>query len=115
MVGQEPRTVVLYEREVGMSLDGRYRVEVKTPVGLQEGSLTLRLEGTTVSGALDTPKGGSEFSGGRVSGNEVTFEAKIRTPMGRMKAHVTGSVVGDEFTGTAKLPLGTAHIHGVRA
>ena len=97
-----------------MSLDGRYRVEVKTPVGVQEGCLTLRVEGNTVSGVLDTPKGSSEFTGGTASGNDVTFDAKIRTPMGRMKAHVMGSVTGNEFTGTAKLPLGTAQIHGVR-
>ena len=97
-----------------MSIQGQYKVTVKTPVGMQEGSLTLVPDGESLSGVLTNPKGDSEFSGGTISGNEVAFDTKIRTPMGRLKAHVTGTVEGDTFTGDAKLPLGVAHIEGVR-
>jgi hypothetical protein len=31
-----------------------------------------------------------------------------------MKARVTGVIDGETFTGTAKLPLGVAHIEGTR-
>lgn len=97
-----------------MSIQGQYKVTVKTPVGMQEGSLTLVPDGESLSGVLTNPKGDSEFSGGTISGNEVAFDTKIRTPMGRLRAHVTGTVDGDTFTGDAKLPLGVAHIEGVR-
>lgn len=98
-----------------MTVDGRYEVQVNTPIGPQHGSLDLVTEGTEVSGVLGTDKGSSEFSGGILTGDAVEFTAKIKTPMGRMKAHVTGTVEGDTFTGTAKLPLGVAHITGTRA
>ncbi len=97
-----------------MSIQGQYDVTVKTPVGTQEGSLRLVVDGDDLSGVLTNPKGASEFSGGTVSGNEVAFETKIRTPMGRLKAQVSGRIDGRKFTGTAKLPLGVAHIEGIR-
>ena len=100
-----------------MSIQGQYKVTVKTPVGMQEGSLTLVPDGESLSGVLTNPKGDSEFSGGTISGvidSLVVNLKKIRTPMGRLKAHVTGTVEGDTFTGDAKLPLGVAHIEGVR-
>jgi hypothetical protein len=101
-------------RRTKMSVAGNYKVTVKTPVGPQEGMLTLRVDGDALSGTLNNPKGSSEFTGGTVNGNEVQFAAKIRTPLGRLKASVAGTVEGDRFVGTAKLPLGVAHIEGVR-
>jgi hypothetical protein len=98
-----------------MSVQGTYTLQVKTPVGTQEGKLSLAVDGQTLSGVLITPKGDSSFDGGTVSGDHVTFTAKLRTPMGRMKAYVEGDVVGDRLTATARLPLGTARIEGVRS
>ena len=97
-----------------MSVDGNFDVEVKTPAGLQSGSLSLAAQGDQLTGRLVTPKGTSEITEGAVLGDHVSFTAKIKTPMGRMKAHIEGDVDGDRFTGTAKLPLGTAQITGVR-
>ncbi len=98
-----------------MAVAGHYKVTVKTPMGPQEGALTLKVDGNTLSGRLDNPKGSTDFSGGTVSGNAVHFVTKIRTPIGPLKADVSGEVDGDRFTGVAKLPLGSADIEGVRA
>jgi hypothetical protein len=98
-----------------MAIDGTYKVKVKTPVGVQEGALTLSTAGGTLSGRLDNAKGSTEFTGGTITGNAVAFATKIRTPMGRLKAQVNGVVEGDHFHGLAKLPLGTAEIDGERA
>lgn len=97
-----------------MSVEGTYKVTVKTPVGLQEGTLVLKVAGGALSGSLDNPKGRSEFTGGTVAGETVHFATKIRTPMGRLKAEVNGRVSDDTFTGEARLPLGTAQIAGTR-
>ena len=97
-----------------MSIAGTYEVTVKTPVGEQNGLLTLIVEGNSLNGTLVNPKGSSDFAGGTVNGNEVQFTTKIKTPMGKLKAQVTGKVEGDTFTGTAKLPLGSAQITGSR-
>jgi carbon-monoxide dehydrogenase large subunit len=98
-----------------MSVEGTYQVKVKTPVGEQEGTLTLAVEGQALSGSLTNPRGSSDFTGGEVNGNEVHFTTKIKTPMGRLKGQVTGKVNGDTFTGVARLPLGTAQIEGRRS
>jgi hypothetical protein len=97
-----------------MSVAGTYQVKVTTPIGAQEGTLTLAVEGNSLSGTLTNPRGSSDFTGGEVKENEVHFTTKIRTPMGRLKGDVTGRVDGDKFTGVAKLPLGSAHIEGER-
>ncbi|MGD8896987.1 MAG: hypothetical protein PVJ73_13200 [Acidobacteriota bacterium] len=95
-----------------MSVEGTYQVKVTTPVGEQEGTLTLAVEGHSLCGSLTNPNGSSDFTGGEVKGNEVRFTTKIKTPMGRLKGRVSGRVDGDTFTGMAKLPLGSAQIEG---
>jgi hypothetical protein len=97
-----------------MTIAGTYRVTVTTPVGPQQGVLTLKVDGHALSGTLASPKGTTEFSGGTAAGDEVHFVAKIKTPIGRVKAQISGRVAGDRFTGQAKLPLGVAQIEGVR-
>lgn len=98
-----------------MNIDGDYKLTLDTPLGNQDGTLTLKAEGATLSGTLVNSQGRTEFSGGTVSGDTVEFDTKIPTPIGRLKAHVTGRLTADRFTGDAKLPLGSAHIEGVRA
>ena len=98
-----------------MTIAGTYNVTVKTPVGPQEGTLSLNVDGNSLSGKLENPSGSSEFTDGVVNDQHVQFTVKIKTPLGRLKALVTGTIEGDRFTGTAKLPLGTAIIEGSRA
>ncbi|MGD2128854.1 MAG: hypothetical protein PVJ33_06895 [Lysobacterales bacterium] len=98
-----------------MNIDGTYKLTLDTPLGNQDGTLTLKTKGAELSGTLVNERGTTEFSGGTVSGETVQFKTKIPTPIGRLKAHVTGRLTADHFTGNAKLPLGSAHIEGVRA
>ena len=93
---------------------GIYEVKVHTPLEEEEGKLKLAVDGNSLSGELTNKKGITEFKGGTVEGTEVRFNTKIRTPMGRLKAQVTGKVENNTFTGVAKLPLGTAKIEGKR-
>jgi hypothetical protein len=97
-----------------MNIDGHYQLTLDTPMGKQDGTMTLKTDGTSLSGALANAKGSTEFSGGTVDGDEVAFDTRIPTPIGRLKAHVTGRVEDDHFTGDAKLPLGSVQIDGTR-
>ena len=90
------------------------RETLDTPLGNQEGTLTLKADGAALSGTLSNNRGTSEFSDGTVSGDTVEFDTRIPTPIGRLKAHVTGRLTAERSTGDAKLPLGSAHIEGVR-
>lgn len=98
-----------------MPIDGHYNLTLETPVGAQQGKMTLHTQGETLSGTLENDRGRVEFEGGTVSSeNAVAFATRIPTPIGKLKAHVTGKVEGDHFHGTAKLPLGSAKIDGYR-
>ncbi|MFG1403810.1 MULTISPECIES: hypothetical protein [unclassified Xanthobacter] len=97
-----------------MPVDGIYQITVKTPLGPQDAQMTLRAEGTDLSGFIENAKGRSEFSGGTVDGAEFRFSARIGTPIGRVHADIQGRVDGDQLSATAKLPLGTADIQGAR-
>jgi hypothetical protein len=97
-----------------MNIDGLFQLTLDTPMGKQDGTMTLRTTGDDLSGTLENSAGSTEFSGGTVEENRVEFDTRIPTPIGRLKAHVTGKVVDDHFTGDAKLPLGSVHIDGTR-
>lgn len=97
-----------------MSVAGTYKVQVKTPRGIQEGKMTLVVEGELLKGRLEYAAGISEIKDGKVKGNAVKFTTKIKTPIGHLKASVTGVVEGDRFSGFAKLSIGVAKIHGIR-
>lgn len=97
-----------------MTIDGTYKLTLKTPVGEQEGKLLLCTDGNVLTGSIKNTMGEVAFDGGTVDGDAVTFDTRIPTPIGKLKAHVTGTVIGDHFSGMAKLPLGAAEIEGER-
>lgn len=97
-----------------MPTTGSYDLTVDTPFGAQHGRLDLDLTADRLTGQLSTSSGTSELDDGSVDGDTFTFTTRIRTPMGRMKATVTGGVEGDTLTASARLPLGRAAIHGTR-
>jgi hypothetical protein len=97
-----------------MAVSGTYTLTIKTPMGSQDGEMTLRIEENILRGTLSNSAGSSDFTGDIVDGNKVQFNTKIKTPLGRMKAQVSGTVEGNVFSGSAALPLGIAEIYGVR-
>jgi hypothetical protein len=56
-----------------MLISGNYKNMVSTPVGQQEGSLTLVADGNALSGTLVNEKGSTDFAGGTIAGNEVHY------------------------------------------
>ena len=51
-----------------MSIDGNYKLTLDTPIGAQEGRMTLKADGASLSGSLVNARGTTEFSGGTVNG-----------------------------------------------
>lgn len=111
MLNPKKRTIMNAVTETKI-VSGTYEIKVKTPMGVEAGKLTLVAEENSLSGTLENKKGSTEFSDGTVNGNKVEFKTKIKTPLGKLKAEVSGRVDAGVFKGTAKLPLGTAEIAG---
>ncbi|MFC1921467.1 hypothetical protein ACFLYQ_07075 [Chloroflexota bacterium] len=101
-----------------MAIDGTYNVAISTPMGSRTAKLTLKADGDALSGSI-SGEGyeGKEFSGGKVSGNEVSMDVTIPSPMGGdIKLDFKGTVNGDEISGEVQLgSYGTNSFSGTRA
>ncbi len=97
-----------------MVIDGVYNIQISTPMGKQNGQITLRANGNSLSGSVALRLGEQSFDGGTVSGNECTWMVSMNTPMGRTDAEFKSTINGDTISGQAKLPFGWADFSGTR-
>ena len=98
-----------------MAVDGTYEVEIDTPIGAQSAKLTLKTDGSSLSGSIDSPLGAQDFSGGSVSGDDISWGMEINSPMGKMNLEYKGKVTGDDITGEIKMgDFGTSSLKGKR-
>jgi hypothetical protein len=95
-----------------LKVSGSYEIKMHTPVSVEFGILNLTFMDGKLSGSLINRRGANIVTGGTVEGNELNFDTNIRTPMGKLKTHVTATIEDSVITGTAKLPLGSATIEG---
>ncbi len=84
-----------------MAIDGTYKIEIDTPMGKQEATMTFKTAGDKVSGSAESMMGKSDFTG-TVSGDTVKFKQDISSPMGQMVLEYTGTVTGDNIAGEVK-------------
>lgn len=97
-----------------MTVQGKWNITVKTPVGDKQGVLELRVDGPKLSGRISNPDYTVDFSDGRIAGNQLEWSAKLDKPM-RMTLKFTATVDADRIEGKAKHLLGSATFSGTRA
>lgn len=98
-----------------MSYDGTYNITVHTPMGDQQGTLTIKMEGDAFSGTLETAMGTSDLSDCSISGNELQWRAETETPMGSIDVSFKAAINDDTITGEALTPFGSAPLEGKKA
>lgn len=82
-----------------MAVDGKYKIEINTPMGKQEATLTLKSAGAKLSGTMESTMGRTDFTGGTVKGDEVSWSMDINSPMGSLALTYRGKVVGSDISG----------------
>ena len=96
------------------SVDGDWNAVLKTPMGPQAMVLTMRTDGDAVSGALSSPEGSQEFTGGTLEGNRVRFDLKVEKPM-KITLKYDLEITGDTLAGKCKMGMfGSAKVTGSR-
>src|SRR5665213_1268333 len=97
-----------------MSADGAWKTTVNSPMGVQEGTLSIATSGETFTGKMEGRMGAQDISG-KVDGNDLSWSAKITSPF-PMTLEFTVSVDGDTMTGSVKAgAFGSSPLTGVRA
>ena len=98
-----------------MAVDGTYKIEIDTPMGKQEATLTLKTAGDKLSGTMESGFGKTDFSGGTVKGDAVAWNTEISSPMGNMKLEYSGKISGNDISGQVKAgDFGTSPFKGKR-
>ena len=98
-----------------MSVDGDWKVTVKSPMGSQDATLTLDASGDSLSGKFVGPQGEQTFDGGVADGNQLSWNIKMTQPM-PMNLDFLAQVEGDTIDGSVKLgAFGDATFTGTRA
>ena len=81
-----------------MAVAGSYDVSVKTPMGEQKGTLTVVPDGDSFSGELAGTMGTAAITGGKVSGDTLSWKMGISVPM-PLSLDCEATITGDTLTG----------------
>jgi len=97
-----------------MSADGTWNTTMNTPMGAQNGTLTLATSGGALTGKLAGAQGEIEISDGSVDGSSLSWKAQLTSPM-PMTLEFSATVDGDSISGSVKSPFGPMSFSGIRA
>jgi hypothetical protein len=84
-----------------MSVDGKWNVVVKSPMGDQKSVLTFKAEGTTLTGTAEAQGNSQAIQDGKIDGNAISWKISITTPM-PMTLEFAGTVDGNKVSGNVK-------------
>ena len=97
------------------NVDGNWNVTVKTPMGAQEGVLTVVSDGATFTGGLNGELGEVAIDGGSVDGDTISWTMTISKPM-TLEVTCTATIDGDALEGKVDTgAFGAFGLTGTRA
>jgi len=98
-----------------MAADGNWNLVIETPMGQRQATLSVKTEGSQLTGSQSAEGRSIDIFDGAAKGNEVSWKVAINDPMD-MTLEFTGAVDGDQMSGSVKLgPFGDSQFSGSRA
>lgn len=96
-----------------MSADGTWKTTINSPMGVQEGTLTVVTSGATFTGKMTSRMGDNDISG-TVDGDKLTWSSQLTSPM-PMTLTFNVTFTGDTATGTVQAgAFGSSPLTAVR-
>ena len=93
---------------LGSAIDGKWTASTQGRNGTQTETLTLKLNGSTLTGNLDMGRGATEIASGTMDGSTVNFKVTRAGRNGNTTTDYTGKLTGDDLTLTATREGGAA-------
>jgi len=84
-----------------MAVDGKWEITINSPMGAQKATLDFATSGDTLTCTQAAAQGSGPLENGKVDGNNLTWSAKISSPM-PMTLDFSGTVEGDKLSGSVK-------------
>ncbi|MEO1136615.1 MAG: hypothetical protein AAFW68_08405 [Pseudomonadota bacterium] len=98
-----------------MAIDGKWNITIKTPMGDQNGVLTLKQDGDALTGEMSGSSGNAPIENGKVEGEKLSWSTKVTSPM-PITLEFEGLTEGDKISGNVKLgAFGTSTFSGTAA
>ena len=96
-------------------VDGTWDTVVKSPLGDQKSTLTVKSDGSTFTGTNAGAMGSVDIDDGKVDGNTISWTMKMTVPM-PMTLDCTATIDGDTLTGSVGAgAFGSFPMTGTRA
>lgn len=95
-------------------LTGSYNITAQTPLGDQEGVITIQADGTALTGSIDILNTVSEIENGSADGDSFKFDVIISTPFGSFSFEASGAVDGDDVSVEMQNPIFAVSVSGKR-
>ena len=97
-------------------VSGTYHAQVNTPIGVKEGTLTLKQQGEALSGSLHVLGGDTPIQNGFIDAEgNLSFSGTLQVPfIGALPFTFEGRHEGDSISGTAVTRMGAIEISGTR-
>lgn len=84
-----------------MLVDGVWNISVNSPIGAQQSAVTLKTNGTTLTGSASGEGGVSELADGKIDGQSISWSSVVSHPF-PMTVEFSGTISGDEISGHVK-------------
>lgn len=97
-----------------INASGRWEVSLESPMGTMQFNLELSQEGSSLSGKFISQFGTSEFTGGKVSGNEIFFTISLTFGGQSIDLAFSAVIEGDTMRGTVQSQMGSMEFTGKR-
>lgn len=83
--------------------NGKWSAEFETAIGPQKYTFEFKVEGTTLTGKVTSPRGTQDLKEAKVNGDTISFVENIDAQGQQLRAEYTGKVSGDEIKFTRKV------------